>query len=180
MNRKNEIKVYSEREDIELDYANFRQNWRFDAERRIGIHKSGMHIHYVWKEVKSDDNKTSLGLREKVWYKNFPEWCDSMLKQGLTLDEVNLYRRMLNNQFVIMVDRHQYKEVERRVKMCEKADNDYLNMLRTQGASQYMLNRETRRLSADRQKMSKQWEKEEWLRRSKTQFGYVNIEDNQR
>ena len=79
-----------------------------------------------------------------------------------------------------MVDRHQYKEVERRVKMCEKADNDYLNMLRTQGASQYMLDCETRRLSADRQKMSKQWEKEEWLRRSKTQFGYVNIEDNQR
>ena len=43
--RKDQIKVYNEKEDIVADYENFRKDWEYDRDKMGGVHKSGLKIY---------------------------------------------------------------------------------------------------------------------------------------
>ncbi len=100
MARKDEIKVYNEKEETEKDYENFRKDWQYNRDTESGVHKSGLKVAkrftYAWKFV----------------YDNLYEWMDQLKSEGLTREEVCQYLRMVDNQFVILTEKEPMIEKE--------------------------------------------------------------------
>ena len=92
MDRQNEIKIYRNRQEIEQDYENFKQNWELDAEQAAFNHKSGLVM-----------SCSSLGKYDEIICYNLPEWQKQMGSEGLSDKEIHQYLVMLMKQFVIMV-----------------------------------------------------------------------------
>lgn len=92
MDRQNEIKIYRNRQEIEQDYENFKQNWELDAEQEAFNHKSGLVM-----------SCSSLGKYDEIICYNLPEWQKQMGSEGLSDKEIHQYLVMLMKQFVIMV-----------------------------------------------------------------------------
>ena len=92
MDRQNEIKIYRNRQEIEQDYENFKQNWELDAEQASFNHKSGLVM-----------SCSSLGKYDEIICYNLPEWQKQMGSEGLSDKEIHQYLVMLMKQFVIMV-----------------------------------------------------------------------------
>ncbi len=97
MNRQDEIKVYHNRQEIEQDYENFKQNWELDAEQAAFNHKSGLVM-----------SCASVGKYDEITCYNLPEWQKQMNSEGLSDKEVTQYLMVLMKQFAIMVkkDKH--------------------------------------------------------------------------
>ncbi len=100
MARKDEIKVYNEKEDIVEDYDNFRKDWDYDRDGESGTHKSGLKISKVFMN----------GV--KFQFPNLPQWMTEMKEGGMTREEANLYLSMLKNQFVVINEKEPYVEEE--------------------------------------------------------------------
>ena len=92
MDRQNEIKIYRNRQEIEQDYENFKQNWELDAEQAAFNHNSGLVM-----------SCSSLGKYDEIICYNLPEWQKQMGSEGLSDKEIHQYLVMLMKQFVIMV-----------------------------------------------------------------------------
>ena len=73
--RKDEIKVYNEKEDIVADYENFRKDWEYDRDEESGTHKSRLEISKVFMN----------GL--KFQFPNLPQWMTEMKEGGMTREE---------------------------------------------------------------------------------------------
>ena len=120
MARKDEIKVYNEKEDTEKDYENFRKDWQYNRDTESGVHKSGLKIAkrftYAWKFV----------------YDNLYEWMDQLKEEGLTREEVCQYLRMVDNQFVILTEKEPKIEeeltLEEKVARMEANDKEKVDM----------------------------------------------------
>ena len=114
MSRKDEIKVYNEKEETEKDYENFRKDWRYNRDTESGVHKSGLKVAkrftYAWKFV----------------YDNLYEWMDQLKEEGLTREEVCQYLRMVDNQFVILTEKEPRieKELTLEEKVAEMEENN--------------------------------------------------------
>ena len=100
MARKDEIKVYNEKEDIVADYDNFRKDWDYDRDGESGTHKSGLKISKVFMN----------GV--KFQFPNLPQWMTEMKEGGMTREEANLYLSMLKNQFVVINEKEPRIEKE--------------------------------------------------------------------
>ena len=100
MSRKDEIKVYNEKEDIVADYDNFRKDWQYDREGMSGTHKSGLKV-----------SKVALD-KIRLKYSNIDEWRDKMQAEGLNETETEDYRRMVKNQFIVISEKEPYQEKE--------------------------------------------------------------------
>ena len=114
MTRKDEIKVYNEKEETEKDYENFRKDWQYNRDTESGVHKSGLKVAkrftYAWKFV----------------YDNLYEWMDQLKSEGLTREEVCQYLRMVDNQFVILTEKEPMieKELTLEEKVAEMEENN--------------------------------------------------------
>ena len=114
MARKDEIKVYNEKEETEKDYENFRKDWQYNRDTESGVHKSGLKVAkrftYAWKFV----------------YDNLYEWMDQLKSEGLTREEVCQYLRMVDNQFVILTEKEPMieKELTLEEKVAEMEENN--------------------------------------------------------
>ena len=114
MARKDEIKVYNEKEETEKDYDNFRKDWEYNRDTESGVHKSGLKVAkrftYAWKFV----------------YDNLYEWMDQLKSEGLTREEVCQYLRMVDNQFVILTEKEPRieKELTLEEKVAEMEENN--------------------------------------------------------
>ena len=114
MARKDEIKVYNEKEETEKDYENFRKDWQYNRDTESGVHKSGLKVAkrftYAWKFV----------------YDNLYEWMDQLKSEGLTREEVCQYLRMVDNQFVILTEKEPKieKELTLEEKVTEMEENN--------------------------------------------------------
>ena len=122
MARKDEIKVYNEKEDIVADYENFRKDWEYDRDEESGTHKSGLKISKVFMN----------GV--KFQFPNLPQWMTEMKEGGMTREEANLYLSMLKNQFVVINEKEPHIEkeltLEERVAEMEKADNYMIEVVK--------------------------------------------------
>ena len=122
MTRKDEIKVYNEKEDIVADYDNFRKDWDYDRDGESGTHKSGLKISKVFMN----------GV--KFQFPNLPQWMTDMKQGGMTREEANLYLSMLKNQFVVINEKEPRIEkeltLEERVAEMEKADNYMIEVVK--------------------------------------------------
>ena len=122
MTRKDEIKVYNEKEDIVADYDNFRKDWEYDRDEESGTHKSGLKISKVFMN----------GV--KFQFPNLPQWMTDMKQGGMTREEANLYLSMLKNQFVVINEKEPRIEkeltLEERVAEMEKADNYMIEVVK--------------------------------------------------
>ena len=98
MARKDEIKVYNEKEDIVADYDNFRKDWDYNRDEESATHKSGLKISKVFMS----------GV--KFQFPNLPQWMTEMKEGGMTREEANLYLSMLKNQFVVINEKEPYVE----------------------------------------------------------------------
>ena len=98
MSRKDEIKVYNEKEDIVADYDNFRKDWDYNRDEESATHKSGLKISKVFMN----------GV--KFQFPNLPQWMTEMKEGGMTREEANLYLSMLKNQFVVINEKEPYVE----------------------------------------------------------------------
>ena len=120
MDRKDEIKVYNEKEETEKDYENFRKDWQYNRDTESGVHKSGLKVAkrftYAWKFV----------------YDNLYEWMDQLKSEGLTREEVCRYLRMVDNQFVILTEKEPMieKELTLEEKVAEMEEIDKRNVER--------------------------------------------------
>ena len=118
MDRKDEIKVYNEKEETEKDYENFRKDWQYNRDTESGVHKSGLKVAkrftYAWKFV----------------YDNLYEWMDQLKSEGLTREEVCQYLRMVDNQFVILTEKEPKieKELTLEEKVAEMEEIDKRNI----------------------------------------------------
>ena len=120
MARKDEIKVYNEKEETEKDYENFRKDWQYNRDTESGVHKSGLKVAkrftYAWKFV----------------YDNLYEWMDQLKSEGLTREEVCQYLRMVDNQFVILTEKEPKIEkeltLEEKVARMEANDKEKVDM----------------------------------------------------
>ena len=100
MSRKDEIKVYNEKEDIVADYDNFRKDWDYNRDEESATHKSGLKISKVFMN----------GV--KFQFPNLPQWMTEMKEGGMTREEANLYLSMLKNQFVVINEKEPRIEKE--------------------------------------------------------------------
>ena len=100
MARKDEIKIYNEKEDIVADYENFRKDWEYDRDEESATHKSGLKISKVFMN----------GV--KFQFPNLPQWMTDMKQGGMTREEANLYLSMLKNQFVFINEKEPRIEKE--------------------------------------------------------------------
>ena len=100
MARKDEIKIYNEKEDIVADYENFRKDWEYDRDEESATHKSGLKISKVFMN----------GV--KFQFPNLPQWMNDMKQGGMTREEANLYLSMLKNQFVFINEKEPRIEKE--------------------------------------------------------------------
>ena len=107
MARKDEIKVYNEKEDIVADYDNFRKDWEYDRDEESGTHKSGLKISKVFMN----------GV--KFQFPNLPQWMIEMKEGGMTREEANLYLSMLKNQFVVINEKE--PRIEKELTLEERA-----------------------------------------------------------
>ena len=120
MARKDEIKVYNDKEDIVADYENFRKDWEYDRDGESGTHKSGLKISKVFMN----------GV--KFQFPNLPQWMTEMKEGGMTREEANLYLSMLKNQFVVINEKEPRIEkeltLEERVAEMEKRDRENIEI----------------------------------------------------
>ena len=100
MPRKDEIKIYNEKEDIVADYDNFRKDWDYNRDEESATHKSGLKISKVFMN----------GV--KFQFPNLPQWMTEMKEGGMTREEANLYLSMLKNQFVVINEKEPRIEKE--------------------------------------------------------------------
>ncbi len=124
MARKDEIKVYNEKEETEKDYENFRKDWQYNRDTESGVHKSGLKVAkrftYAWKFV----------------YDNLYEWMDQLKSEGLTREEVCRYLRMVDNQFVILTEKE--PRIEKELTLEEKvAEMEKINKENIELAKKY-------------------------------------------
>ena len=120
MARKDEIKVYNEKEETEKDYENFRKDWQYNRDTESGVHKSGLKVAkrftYAWKFV----------------YDNLYEWMDQLKSEGLTREKVCQYLRMVDNQFVILTEKEPMIEkeltLEEKVAEMEKINKENIEL----------------------------------------------------
>ena len=124
MSRKDEIKVYNEKEETEKDYENFRKDWQYNRDTESGVHKSGLKVAkrftYAWKFV----------------YDNLYEWMDQLKSEGLTREEVCQYLRMVDNQFVILTEKE--PRIEKELTLEEKvAEMEKINKENIELAKKY-------------------------------------------
>ena len=138
MARKDEIKVYNEKEETEKDYENFRKDWEYDRDTESGIHKSGLKVAkrftYAWKFV----------------YDNLYEWMDQLKSEGLTREEVCQYLRMVDNQFVILTEKEPKieKELTLEEKVAEMEEIDKRNVERAKKYN-HLSNEEAAKMESD-------------------------------
>ena len=122
MARKDEIKIYNEKEDIVADYENFRKDWEYDRDEESATHKSGLKISKVFMN----------GV--KFQFPNLPQWMTDMKQGGMTREEANLYLSMLKNQFVFINEKEPRIEkeqtLEERVAEMEKRDRQNIEIAR--------------------------------------------------
>lgn len=123
MNRAEEIKVYNTKEEIENDFNDFRPRWRYDADRSAGVHETGLGMRKV---------QAMGGM--KLMLSGLQEWTQDMEDVGLDQTQIEAYRRMLQNQFVILTEKEPPLEhemtLEERVKSMEENDKRKIEMLR--------------------------------------------------
>ena len=100
MSRKDEIKVYNEKEDIVADYDNFRKDWDYDRDKMGGVHKSGLKIYRTY------------AYPYKIRMDNMVEWMTKMKEDGLNRDEVNAYLCMIEDQLMILTEKEPRIEKE--------------------------------------------------------------------
>ena len=98
MSNSKEIKVYTNREELEADYEQYIKDWKYDAQAQSGIHKSGLRVNKVYLD----------GL--KFEYENLPEWEESLAKDGLSFKEMKQYLTMISNQFYIINEKNPPRE----------------------------------------------------------------------
>ena len=122
MSRKDEIKVYNEKEDIIADYDNFRKDWEYDREGMSGTHKSGLKVSKVVLD------------KIRLKYSNIDEWRNKMQAEGLTEIETEDYRRMVKNQFIVISEKEPYQEkeltLEEKMANMEEDDKNRVEMLK--------------------------------------------------
>ena len=122
MSRKDEIKVYNEKEDIVADYDNFRKDWQYDREGMSGTHKSGLKVSKIVLD------------KIRLKYSNIDEWRDKMRAEGLNETETEDYRRMVKNQFIVISEKEPYQEkeltLEEKMANMEEDDKNRVEMLK--------------------------------------------------
>ena len=122
MSRKDEIRVYNEKEDIIADYDNFRKDWEYDREGMSGMHKSGLKVSKVVLD------------KIRLKYSNIDEWRNKMKAEGLSETETEDYRRMVKNQFIVISEKEPYQEkeltLEEKMANMEKDDKNRVEMLK--------------------------------------------------
>lgn len=153
MSRKAEIKNYETMEDLEADYARYREEWDYNRDEQSARHSSGLTL-----------SKVSVGGMLKVKYTGLPEWESGLKAEGLSADETADYLRMLKNQFVMITRNEPYverpKTPEERLKILEENDAGRIEMVRKDGASEEEVKEFAEGLAARRQKRYQQWLKE--------------------
>ena len=118
MARKDEIKVYNEKEDIVADYDNFRKDWDYDRDKMGGIHKSGLKIYRTY------------AYPYKIRMDNMVEWMTKMKDEGLNRDEVNAYLCMIEDQLMTITEKEPKieKELTLEEKVAEMEEIDKRNI----------------------------------------------------
>lgn len=123
MIKKEDIKIYQSKEEIETDYENYKQHWRYNAQEEKGEHESGLVLRKVF---------TTEGL--KVEYQGRDELKTKMQNEGLQEKDIENYLRMLKNQFIVMNEKESIgvKDLtkEERKKLMEEADKANLELMR--------------------------------------------------
>ena len=118
MSNSKEIKVYTNREELEADYEQYIKDWKYDAQAQSGIHKSGLRVNKVYLD----------GL--KFEYENLPEWEESLAKDGFSFKEMKQYLTMINNQFYIINEKNPPQEKvltkEEEIAELEKDRNEHI------------------------------------------------------
>ena len=114
MARKDEIKVYNEKEDIVADYDNFRKDWEYDRDKMGGVHKSGLKIYRTY------------AYPYKIRMDNMVEWMTKMKDEGLNRDEVNAYLCMIEDQLMTITEKEPKieKELTLEEKVAEMEENN--------------------------------------------------------
>ena len=125
MSNSKEIKVYTNREELEADYEQYVKDWKYDAQAQSGIHKSGLRVNKVYLD----------GL--KFEYENLPEWEESLAKDGFSSKEMKQYLTMINNQFYIINEKNPPREKvltkEEEIAELEKDRNEHIARLKKYG-----------------------------------------------
>ena len=123
MSRKAEIKNYETMEDLEADYARYREEWNYNRDEQSARHSSGLTL-----------SKVSVGGMLKVKYTGLPEWESGLKAEGLSADETADYLRMLKNQFVMITRNEPYverpKTPEEKLKEMEENDAGTIAMIK--------------------------------------------------
>lgn len=123
MIKKEDIKIYQSKEEIEADYENYKQHWRYNAQEEKGEHESGLVLRKVF---------TTEGL--KVEYQGRDELKTKMQNEGLQEKDIENYLRMLKNQFIVMNEKESIgvKDLtkEERKKLMEEADKIKIELMR--------------------------------------------------
>ena len=124
MARKDEIKVYNEKEDIVADYDNFRKDWEYDRDKMGGIHKSGLKIYRTY------------AYPYKIRMDNMVEWMTKMKDEGLNRDEVNAYLCMIEDQLMTITEKE--PKIEKELTLEEKvAEMEKINKENIELAKKY-------------------------------------------
>ncbi len=160
MSRRDEIKVYNSVEERVDDYDNFKDDWKFDADKQEGRHKSGLEMRFVILD------------RAKIEQQNLPEWQKKMEAEGLTEHEIKQYRVMLLNQFAVMLDENPPEEkeptIDERIKDMEEGDAQKLQWMREDGRSEEDIALWSEKWRKNREELRKKWKEEEEIEKSKS------------
>lgn len=154
MSRKAEIKNYETMEDLEADYARYREEWDYNRDEQNARHSSGLTL-----------SKVSVGGMPKVKYTGLPEWESGLKAEGLSADETADYLRMLKNQFVMITRNEPYverpKTPEEKLKEMEEDDAGKIEMVRKYGnLTDEKIQQIEKSLAENRQQLYQKWKKE--------------------
>jgi hypothetical protein len=161
MSRRDEIKVYNSVEERVDDYENFKDDWKYDADKQEGVHKSGLEMRFVILD------------RAKIEQPNLVEWQKKMEAEGLTEHEIKQYRVMLLNQFAVMLDENQPEEkeptIDERISAIAEINKRNLELIRNHyHYSEEKMQQLEEDMRKNREELRKKWKEEEEIEKSKS------------
>lgn len=98
MTVKEKIKSALKEKVREEDYERFKADWQYDSETEQGIHKSGLKVNLIVLD------EFALEMP------NLLEWEQKLSSAGVSRDEIEKYRAVLQDQFTIISDKNPYEE----------------------------------------------------------------------
>jgi len=122
-------KRYRNRQELEKDYENFKDDWTVDAQEHMARHKSGVEL-YALDEYEQNGRRRLQIHREFSIGPNFPHLSNNELPKFF--QSLNAQFSMIYEKQMPKIEHHERTDEERRKSM-EETDKMRLQMLRDDG-----------------------------------------------